>query len=252
MGPELSEPLFFALVALVSLVAGFSHGVTGFGVGIVAISFLSLFMPIYQSAALAALVALTTGIVIFIKYRDSFQIRPVLKLLGGAVLGIPIGIVLIRTIPESYALRLMGLVVAGFSLYSLTRPRIPRLRHANLAYGFGFVSGSLAGAFNAGGPPAIIYGLCSGWTEREFKTNITGYMMSNMVLLIVLHGVAGNITHVNLKAFAIAMPILILAVLTGLRLARHLRPALLKKIVLGFLLVIGAKYLFFAGAVPTA
>ncbi|MBC2607947.1 sulfite exporter TauE/SafE family protein [Pelagicoccus albus] len=232
----------FLYLAIILFIAGFSHGVTGFGVGIVAISLLTLFLPIYYAAAFAALTALLTGLVILFVYRNSFTLRPVLKLLAGAIPGIPVGMHFVRKLDSQVALSLLGVVIIGFSLFSLSRPHLPKIKYPWVAYLFGFGSGTLAGAFNAGGPFAIIYGLCSGWNEKEFKSNITGYMMINMTALIVMHGANGNLPLPHLKLFALASPILILSVLLGLKSAHLLNPQTLKRIVLCFLLLIGVKY----------
>lgn len=239
MSPDWQIYLF---VGLIFFISGFSHGVTGFGVGIVAISMLTLFLPIYYAAALAALAAFTTGLIILLAYRDSFTLRPVLRLLTGSLPGIPVGMFLVRKLDEEIALSLLGLVIIAFALFSLSRPHLPKIKYPWYAYVFGFGSGSLAGAFNAGGPFAIIYGLCSGWDEKEFKSNITGYMMINMATLICMHGVHGNLPLPNLKVFAVTAPILIASVLLGLKAARYLNPLTLKRIVLIFLLLIGVKY----------
>lgn len=232
----------FGLVAGILFFSGFSHGVTGFGVGIVAISLLTLFLPIYYAAALAALAAFTTGLVILLVYRNSFTLRPVLRLLMGSLPGIPVGMFLVRKLNEDIALSLLGVVIIAFALFSLSRPHLPKIKYPWYAYLFGFGSGSLAGAFNAGGPFAIIYGLCSGWDEKEFKSNITGYMMINMATLIVMHGAHGNLPSTNLKVFALVAPILVAAVLLGLKSAQYLNPLTLKRVVLVFLLLIGVKY----------
>jgi hypothetical protein len=148
----------------------------------------------------------------------------------------------VKNIDERVALTLLGVVIVGFALFSLSRPHLPRLKYKWLAYVFGFGSGTLAGAFNAGGPFAIIYGLCSGWDERQFKSNITGYMMINMVVLIIMHHFNGNLPTPHLLLFLYTSPLLILAVLAGLWTSQRLNPLVLKRIVLCFLLVIGLKY----------
>lgn len=232
----------FLAIAGILFLAGFSHGVTGFGVGIVAISLLTLFLPIYYSAAFAAMTAFVTGLVVLTVYRNSFTLRPVLRLLAGALPGLPVGMFLVKRLDAELALTALGVVIIAFALFSLSRPNLPKLKYPWLAYVFGFGSGVLAGAFNAGGPFAIIYGLCSGWDEREFKSNITGYMMINMSMLITMHGIHGNLPMPHIAMFALVSPILILSVYFGLKSAHRLNPHTLKRVVLCFLFLIGVKY----------
>lgn len=244
--PEISPIIAIILVVLIGSFAGFSHGVTGFGVGIVSISMYSLFMPIQQAAALGALTALSTGIVILRKYARQIRIRPVLRLLAAALVGQPIGIFFVQKLDQTVALRTLGAVLVAFCAYSLCRPKMPRLQHPAWAYPFGLTSGILAGAFNAGGPPAIVFGLMNGWDDKTFKSNITGYMLTNMVVLIFMHGAYGNYTSLSFVAFAALLPFLIVGVLGGLRAASIISPIKLKRIMLFGLLLIGGKYLLFA------
>lgn len=235
------EVIIWTIVAVI--VAGFSHGVTGFGVGFVAMAIFTSFMPLGQAAALSALVAATTGVTILLRFRRSINIMPVMKLLGGACLGVPIGIFGVSRLPEAWALRLLSAVIIGYCIFSFARPQLSRVKNTNWAYVFGFFSGMLAGGFNAGGPVAIMYGLSQGWSDRAFKSNITGYMLANMAVLIVFHAGHGNLNAALLTQFAWAAPCLVVGVLLGLKMADRINPVHLKNLMLVFLFAMGVKFL---------
>lgn len=230
------------MFALIGCIAGYIQGVTGFGVGIIVTSLCSLYLPLYFATALAALCALLTCLIMMVAYRRSFNFRPVVRLLVGSVIGIPIGITVIRKIDGEIALTCLGIAIIGFSVASLLRAKLPNLPEKWPAYFFGFGSGLMSGAFSAGGPLVVMYALSAGWPERAYKSNLTGYLLINTAVLVGMHGFKGNLPTQHLAAFAMALPVITGAVLLGIWSAGRIHADTLKKIVLYILLVFGINY----------
>ena len=180
----ISELLLFVIVFTSALVLS----VAGFGVGLVGMPLLSWMVGVKVAAPLVALYGIFLNILILLRYRVSFNHRAVIKLILSSIVGVPIGVWMLQNIDEEIILRFLGFVLIGYSLYTLISPRLPLINQGSgWAYGFGFISGCLGGAYNAFGPPVIIYGNLRGWLRNEFKSNLQGFFILNAVVVIIVH-----------------------------------------------------------------
>ena len=82
--------------------------------------------------------------------------------------GIPLGLLLLKTLPEPIVAAILGAVVLAISLHSLTSRRNHELKDDRLAGIFGFAAGVLGGAYGMNGPPLAIYGSLRRWSPSIF------------------------------------------------------------------------------------
>jgi len=204
-------------------------------------AFLPGMLGVRTAAPLVALVTSTLEITLLIRYRGSFNLRAVWRLIAASILGIPLGVWALRGINEKVLLHVLGFVMAGYASYALLNFKLPELQHPAWAYLAGFLSGVLSGAYSVGGPPVIMYGNCRRWLPDEFKSNLQGLFLVNDVLTIFGHGLSGNLTPTVGKTYLLALPIIVLGVLAGAGLDRYLNPLTFRKIVLGLLVIMGLR-----------
>jgi len=236
------EPL---LLFLVALLAAFTQSLTGFGSALVSMAVLPGLIGIRTAAPLVALITVTIDGVLLARYRQALNLRAIWRLVAALVLGVPLGILVLRRVEERFVLAILGAVIAGYALYALLSPRLPRLEHPAWAYGFGFLAGVLGGAYNTSGPPVVIFGNCQRWPPSEFKGNLQGFFLVNDLLVIAGHALSQNLTPLVLRDYLIVLPALIVGLFVGGRLDRRLDPALFRKVVLVLLVVMGLRLLLF-------
>ena len=236
------EPL---LLFLVALLAAFTQSLTGFGSALVSMAVLPGLIGIRTAAPLVALITVTIDGVLLARYRQALNLRAIWRLVAALVLGVPLGILVLRRVEERFVLAILGAVIAGYALYALLSPRLPRLEHPAWAYGFGFLAGVLGGAYNTSGPPVVIFGNCQRWPPSEFKGNLQGFFLVNDLLVIAGHALSQNLTPLVLRDYLIVLPALIVGLFIGGRLDRRLDPALFRKVVLVLLVVMGLRLLLF-------
>lgn len=234
------EPL---IVVVITFFAAFTQAVTGSGLALVAMPVLVAVLDPVSAAALVALMALTTQLVMLSRYRRALRIGRLWRLMIGSLVGIPLGVLALSVLDERVILTSLGVLLVGYSLYGLFNARLPHISNQRLGYGFGLVSGVLHGAYNTGGPPLVIFGMCSDWEPREFKGNLQALLMVNSSSVIVVHLLAGHYTGAVMQHFAYTLPTIIVAALVGFVLDRYLDAARFQKLVLVLLLVIGVKML---------
>lgn len=232
-----------SIPVLLSLFFAFlTFGLTGFGSGLVAMSLLTPIIGVETAAPFFALLSITAEVLMFLRYRHAISLRAVWRLALGSLVAIPIGLTLVRDLDEKFVLVALGFVVAGYALYSLLAPKLPQLANGERwAWGFGFLSGLLTGAYNTGGPPLIIYANLSRWGREEYKSNLPGIFMLNSAVVISSHLLAGHYTSTIVQGVAISLPVMLIGLIAGWRLDTRVNPEWFRKLVLVLLILIGIR-----------
>jgi uncharacterized membrane protein YfcA len=228
-------------VAAASFVAAFTQALTGFGSALVGMPLLSPVVGVRIASPLMAVISILLNLSLLVIRRQSVRWQAMWQLILAAVAGIPIGLVALSLASEQIVLVVLGIILIAYSLYAWFTPRLPELAHPAWKYIFGFVSGVLAGAYNVGGPPAVIYASAKGWEPNEFKSNLQALFVVENVVVVVGHGYTGSFTPEVLNLVLVAIPALILGIVAGLALARYIPDALFRKLVLILLIVLGVR-----------
>ncbi len=141
-----------------------------------------------------------------------------------SVVGIPVGVLILKTAPEAWVKGLLGGVLIASSLYALLRPPLKRLERHGWAYVFGFVAGVLGGAYNTNGPPLVLYGTLRRWSPERFRATLQGYFVPATVMIWMGHGLSGLWTPWVMKLYVLSLPLVLLAIALGAKL-NHRIPA---------------------------
>ena len=118
------QTLDLILFAVGTFAAALVTGVAGFAFGIVAAAVWLYSLPPAQTTALIVAYGLIVQGLSVWKLRRSIKPARLLPFLAGAVIGVPIGVELLRwTSPATLRIS-VGVVLVLFSLYSLVRPQL--------------------------------------------------------------------------------------------------------------------------------
>ncbi len=231
------------LVALAMFVAAFTQAVTGFGSALVAMPLLSQVVGVKIGAPLVAIVSLPMNVSLLLVQRQAFRWRAVWQLILAALAAIPFGILLVGALPERIVLFGLGALLVGYAVYAWVTPHLPELKHPVWIFVFGFASGLLAGGYNVGGPPAVIYGACKRWDANAFRSNLQALFLFENFFVLGGHLVSGTVTADVLNRLWYALPALGIGIALGIALDRFIPDALFKKLVLVLLIALGARLL---------
>lgn len=233
-------------LSVILIIAGgiFVQALVGFGSALIAMPLLSQLIGIQTAAPLFAMSAFVGEIIMVLRYRLTFNWSAVWRLMLGSLTGIPIGILSASLVNERLMMLILGGFTLGYALYSLLGLRIMQLRNRGWAFGFGFASGWLSGAFNTGGPPYIIYGTSQNWTPIEFKTNLQSVFVLNSMTVIAAHALRHNITGEVLHYLPLTIPAVLAGLLLGFTLERFVSPARFRTGVLLLLVILGLSLIF--------
>lgn len=234
------DTLFLIVVVFFAIL---TQALSGSGLALISMPLLVQFLDPVAAASLVALLALTTQLVMLSRYRKALRIGRLWRLMLGSLAGIPIGILALAKLDKQIILTALGVLLVGYSLYSLFAPRLPEIRRTFWGYLYGFVSGLLGGAYNTGGPPYVIYGMSSGWQPSEFKANLQVLLMVNSVSVVIGHLIAGHYSAAVLRDYLIALPVVLIAAGVGFWLDRYIPVDIFRKLVMVLLLLIGIRML---------
>jgi uncharacterized membrane protein YfcA len=217
------------------------RAVFGFGHALVAMPLLAMTsLGMKTATPLIALVALLQALAILVKDWKIIDFRSTWRLLVATVPGIPLGLLLLKGPFENAGKIILALVIMGFSLYCLFKPRLFQLRHEWAAYPFGFFAGILGGAYNSNGPPVVIYGTIRRWPPDHFRANLQGYFFPASFIVIAGHGLGGLWTPAVGWYFLLSLPIMLLSTWVGNRLNRIIPRGHFERYVHILLVMIGA------------
>jgi len=230
-------------ISAIVLVAAMTQSLTGFGFALVSMSLLPSLIGIQSAVPLLALISVLSNTVLWLIYRQAAHLQTILQLSLAAICALPVGLLLLRHLPEQLALKGLGGLLVGYVLYNVFQQTLPILKARYWIYGAGFVSGLLTGAYNTGGPPVVVYGSCQQWTPPMFKGNLSGFFLISSIAAFIGHSLEGNFTPDVLRYALYALPAFLIGLGAGIIGSRYLNPARFKQVILGLLFLTGLNLL---------
>ena len=229
-------------VALGAAAGGFVQGLTGFAFGLVA-------MPIW---AFSVSPALAGPMVVFgsllgqalslATISRGFDTRRLSPFIVGGVLGVPIGVLLLRRIdPVSFKLAVGFLLVLWCPAMLLARD-LPHVRHGGrIADGVaGWVGGVMGGLGGLTGPAPTLWCTLRGWDRDAQRAVFQSFNLVMQGLTMAAYIASGTITAETLRPFAVIAPAMLIPVLIGMRLYRRFSNAGFRRAILLLLTASGA------------
>lgn len=242
--PELLVPIL-----TIALLAGMIQGLSGFGSALVAVPLLALVLPVETVVPLMALLGMTISGYNLLHLRHAVRVAPVRRLLGGYLMGTPIGLYALKQAPESALLGALGLFLCGYALLALSgrQPRANWLREWRV--GLGAVSGALGAAFSTNGPPVILHVAAHPeWDADRQKATLVLYFLLASGITVIAHSLSGFVSNEVVTLYLCCVPLLIIGTQLGVRFYRRLGPHNYRR--LTFLLILLTGVMLVARVLP--
>ena len=188
----LGYPGFVWLVGAL-FVAGLVRGFSGFGTALIYVPIAAQILPpVWVLVTVTVCDVLGPLFIARRAVRDAYL--PDLQwILGGVLVGVPIGLAILLTIsPETF-----GLVAAIVTLVMLVCLMGGFRYRGTLSsfglFGIGVTGGTLGGASGVPGPPVILFYLASGRAAREVRANTLLYLLGFDAIMIAILLVSGRV-----------------------------------------------------------
>src|SRR4051794_9398203 len=144
-----SDVVVLAIVFLATLI----RSAFGFGEALIAVPLLALLMPVEVAAPVAVLVSVTVAFIVVLQDWRKVHVRSAVGLVLSTLVGIPLGLMLLRAVAEPVVKGILAAVIIAFSAQSIFGGARRELKSDKFAWLFGFSAGVLGGAYGMNGPP---------------------------------------------------------------------------------------------------
>jgi len=228
------------IVLLILFIAALVRSTFGFGDAIVGMPLLALIVPMKIATPLMGFMGPTLALPLLVREWRHLHPRSAIRLILATLAGIPVGLFYLRDANERVVTAVLAAVIILFSLYSLFRPGLLRLRSDRAALPFGFAAGILGAAYNANGPPVVFYGALRGWKPERFRATLQGYFLPTGAAVAVSQGIAGFWTKPVFWTYVYSLPLVVLAIFIGSKFRRKIPEQKFNRVIYGLLLVVGA------------
>ena len=208
------DPAEVALVAVAVLASAALQATSGFGFALLAVPLLSLVVTTEEAVVVVGALSLVTGTIQAIGHRAHTD-RPVAgRMLTGAVLGAPIGLVVL-TVATSRQLK-FGLAAVIFVFLGLTLRGV-ELRRAGrgVDVGAGLVAGTLNTSLSTNGPPIVMALHPRHLTPERFRGTVATVFAGSNLLAVVLFAATGRYDTDALVLVAASLPALGIGYVVG-------------------------------------
>ena len=225
---------------LISLAGAFLQTNVGFGLPVIAMLFLPMFLPFSTSVAIYQLVALVSTTWIVVRYRRYVAWRVMLPILAiSLMVGVLMTFQSLR-MSNSSLIIILGFALVAISIFSVSfSERIKVRPTVGAGMGLGLIAGVGNGLFGIGGPPVAIYLLAGTEDKRSYLATLQAFFLISNVSTIVIRIGSGAVGVVHVPLVAAGWLGIGLGTFLGLKLFEVLPKSLLKKLVYSFVGVSG-------------
>lgn len=218
-----------ALIVFAVFIGALSRATFGFGEAIVSMPLLALLtVDLHTSIALIGLVGLTVAIFTVVSEWRHVDRQALLRLVIGALTGIPVGIVLVVKLPDTLLTIALGIFLIVYGSYSFGKSllqntiAVERLKAEFWSLPVGFISGVLGSAYNSHGVPVVVYGTLRNWEPKRFRGTLQAHFLITGVFIVAGQALGGLWSKEVFVLYAYSFPTVILATWLGIFVQRRI------------------------------
>lgn len=194
------SPQQIVLLVLILGFAGFVAGVAGFGFSLFGVGVLWI-LPPREGIPLLMLLSACSQVFSIAQLRASmpplhswWPLGPAPCVIGGWV-GIPVGLSLLSHLDTKLLCSIIGLILAGYSLWIILKPvgMIPLRRTLPGAHGVGLLGGVVGGFCGSPGSVMVIWANLLGLNKEEQRASVQPYILAMQLMALLLFLIRGGV-----------------------------------------------------------
>src|SRR6185437_3681030 len=229
------------LILIISFIASLVRSTLGFGESLVAVPLFLLFLPVEVAVPLSVMLSIVIALIVVIQDHKEIHFNSAKWLIFYAILGIPIGIIILIYGSEFFIKIGLGTLIILYALYTLFAKNNKQLKRDSMLWlcVCGFLSGVLGGAYGLNGPPLVVYGNVRRWSPKRFRATLQAYFLPASLIAVIGYYAKGLITIQVHEYFLTSLITAIPAIFLGRYLNHRLKDGSFFKYVYGGLVIIG-------------
>lgn len=226
----LPDPGTIVYSALALFFAYLIRGIAGFGSGLIAVPFLSLVSPVPVVVPLVVALDFIGSASQGLHNAGQIAWKEQLVLIPFMVVGVAVGLFLIKTVPTPILGRALGGFVIAYAIYQWLP--LPTLRASRLAAtSCGLLGGLVGTVFGTGGPFYVIYLNLRGLERSVFRATFAANFLIDGGIRLIAYAVMGLFRWETLALLAGALPV----AGAGLYLGGHIQLGLSQRVFVRFI-----------------
>jgi uncharacterized membrane protein YfcA len=195
-----------AYSAAVLFVAYLVRGIAGFGSGLIAVPFLTLFSPVTVVVPVVVSLDYIGSASQSVRNLHDIAWREQIALVPFMLIGIAGGLFLLTGLPAWALAKALGVFVLGFGIYQLLP--LPPMRGSRLAATYcGLLGGLIGTLFGTGGPFYAIYLNLRGLDRSTFRATFALNFLIDGGVRLIAYAVMGLMNRDTLLHIALALPL---------------------------------------------
>jgi uncharacterized protein len=192
---------------LVLFLAYLVRGIAGFGSGLIAVPLLTLAFPVPVVVPLIVSLDYLGSASQGIQHRGHIAWKEQLRLVPFMLVGIGLGLLLLRTVPTAVLSKALGGFVIMYAIYQLLS--LPSLRQSRyLATLCGILGGLVGTLFGTGGPFYVIYLNLRNLDKGLFRATFATNFLIDGGIRLAAYAIMGLLGLHLLRNLAVALPIM--------------------------------------------
>lgn len=229
----------FIVGSMAVLIAGFIQGSLGFGFGMISVP--PMLMVLTATEVIPMQIALSLFVTVPLAVRERSHLKPMLvgPLLIGAILGLPIGMLLLNRYDGPYVKLAVGIILISMSTAMLNGWSHHVKRQLPVLFPIGFLSGIMSTSISMAGPPIILFLTNQDMEKSQFRGNILVYFAVLSIVTTISFVYEGLYTARLLTMIAIFLPTTMIGGFIGQRVADTIPQLTFRRITLFVALIMG-------------
>lgn len=218
------------------------RGIAGFGSGLIAVPLLTLAAPVTSVVPLVACLDYIGSASQGLKNREQIVWREQVVLLPFMVVGIAVGLVLLRSVPTGLLAKALGGFVIAYALYQFVS--LPAWRASRIAATYcGFLGGLMGTLFNSGGPFYVMYFSMRALDKTVFRATFAANYLIDGGIRLAAYALLGLFHGDTLFSVAAALPVAAAGLVLGGRVHTELSQQVFVRFISLLLVASGAALL---------
>jgi uncharacterized protein len=232
---------YLLIVLAGAAAAGFAQGVSGFAFSLVALSIWAWAVEPQLAAPMSVFGALVGQLVALPWVWRGFDLRKLLPLVVGGLIGVPVGALLLQWLDPILFRFGLGLFLLVYCPLMLLLPADFSWPHGGRAADgtAGFVGGVLGGLAGISGPVPTLWTTLRGWDKDTQRGVLQAFNIAMHMATLTAYTLSGAITGETVIMFAWITPALSIPAVLGVLLFRRLATRTFRRMILLLLLVSG-------------
>lgn len=203
---------------LAVFIGGFVQGCIGFGFGMISLPILLFFFAASTIVPLIAMLGIVNNL--YVLYHCRHDVRPwlVLGLWAGAALGMPLGVLFLKTLDGPAIKVFVGALMVVLAAIMISGWQRPVKRLGPAAPPVGMLSGFFGGSTSLAGPPVILFLANQSVPKNQFRATLVAYFAGLAVYALIVFRLNGMLSIDLVKIWLGYLPLIVLGTIAGVRL----------------------------------